>query len=226
MFMLGRFWISNAGKLTVWSWCGILFRTLALRLRWSPPDTGDVGEEFRGCEKGLSAMNRLKLNILTLKQCYGAENRQMISCTNFLLNLFINNQDPTYPLADINDKHYWSALHHRSWDPCCTVALQDVLWHQVLKWITPRKLKKSANMVKCLREKFVDRTLKDFFYWLGCKIGESPGYFLVVPLLLTALCISGFQQMDYEFEPEYLGCTSFPIRSYFTLLYQLLSIIS
>ena len=141
MFMLSRFWISNAGKLTVWSWCGILFRTLALRLRWSPPDAGDVGEEFRGCEKGLSAMNRLKLNILTLKQCYGAENRQMISCTNFLLNLFINNQDPTYPLADINDKHYWSALHHKCWDPCCTVALQDVLWHQVLKWITPRRSK-------------------------------------------------------------------------------------
>lgn len=59
-------------------------------------------------------------------------------------------------------------------------------------------------MVRCLREKFVDRTLKSFFYWLGCKIGESPGYFLVVPLLLTALCMSGFQQMDYEFEPEYL----------------------
>ena len=80
-------------------------------------------------------------------------------------------------------------------------------------------------MVKCLGEKFVDRTLKDFFYWLGCKIGESPGYFLVVPLLLTALCISGFQQMDYEFEPEYLGCLSFPIRSYSKLLYQLLSLL-
>lgn len=68
-------------------------------------------------------------------------------------------------------------------------------------------------MVRCLREKFVDRTLKSFFYWLGCKIGESPGYFLVVPLLLTALCMSGFQQMDYEFEPEYLGWIFPPIWS-------------
>ena len=71
-------------------------------------------------------------------------------------------------------------------------------------------------MVRCLREKIVDRTLKSFFYWLGCKIGESPGYFLVVPLLLTALCISGFQQMDYEFEPEYLGWLCFTIWSDFS----------
>ena len=86
-----------------------------------------------------------------------------------------------------------------------------VIWSA--KVICQRELNKSGKMVRCLREKFVDRTLKSFFYWLGCKIGESPGYFLVVPLLLTALCISGFQQMDYEFEPEYLGWTRFPIWS-------------
>lgn len=60
-------------------------------------------------------------------------------------------------------------------------------------------------MVKsCVKDKFVDRTLKSLFYKLGYTIGEHPGYFLVVPLLLTALCASGFQQLVYEYDPEYL----------------------
>ena len=33
---------------------------------------------------------------------------------------------------------------------------------------------------------------------------ERQGYFLIVPLLLTALCASGFQRMDYNYDPEYL----------------------
>jgi predicted RND superfamily exporter protein len=57
---------------------------------------------------------------------------------------------------------------------------------------------------RCIKNKVVDDALKRFFYRLGYTIGEHPGYFLIVPLLLTALCISGFQQMDYEYEPEYL----------------------
>jgi hypothetical protein len=56
---------------------------------------------------------------------------------------------------------------------------------------------------KC-KDKIVDRTLKALFFKLGHTIGEHPLYFLLVPLLLTALCVSGFQQMDYEFDPEYL----------------------
>ena len=59
-------------------------------------------------------------------------------------------------------------------------------------------------MVACFREKYVDRWLKRVFYKLGYAIGEHPGYFLVVPLLLTALAASGFQQLDYEYDPEYL----------------------
>ena len=50
----------------------------------------------------------------------------------------------------------------------------------------------------------VDDKLKNLFYRLGECIGSRPGYFLIVPLLLTALCASGFQRMDYNYDPEYL----------------------
>lgn len=50
----------------------------------------------------------------------------------------------------------------------------------------------------------VDDTLKRLFFRLGVCIGNNPGYFIIVPLLLTALCASGFQRMDYEWDPEYL----------------------
>jgi len=35
-------------------------------------------------------------------------------------------------------------------------------------------------------------------------VGRQPGYFLIVPALLTALCASGFQRLDYNYDPEYL----------------------
>ena len=43
-----------------------------------------------------------------------------------------------------------------------------------------------------------------FFGWLGYQVGKRPGYFIIVPLLLTALCASGFQRIYYEADPEYL----------------------
>ena len=52
--------------------------------------------------------------------------------------------------------------------------------------------------------KIVDDTLKKVFFKLGVVIGKNPGYFIIVPLLLTALCASGFQRMDYNYDPEYL----------------------
>ncbi len=58
--------------------------------------------------------------------------------------------------------------------------------------------------MKCKQNKFVDAAFKRWFYELGFAIGSRPGYFIVVPLLLTALCASGFQQMDYNYDPEYL----------------------
>ena len=41
--------------------------------------------------------------------------------------------------------------------------------------------------------KIVDDTLKKLFFKLGVAIGTTPGYFIIVPLLLTGLCASGFQ---------------------------------
>jgi len=52
--------------------------------------------------------------------------------------------------------------------------------------------------------KIVDDTLKKIFFKLGVAIGHNPGYFIIVPILLTALCASGFQRMNYNWDPEYL----------------------
>merc|ERR1719288_480797 len=46
--------------------------------------------------------------------------------------------------------------------------------------------------------------LRKYFCWLGFNIGQRPGYFIIVPILLTALLSTGFQQMDYNYDPEYL----------------------
>ncbi len=51
---------------------------------------------------------------------------------------------------------------------------------------------------------FLDKFLKKWFYNLGFFIGENPGYFLIIPLLLTALCASGFQTVNIVADPEYL----------------------
>ena len=57
--------------------------------------------------------------------------------------------------------------------------------------------KKSSSQI-------VDKMLRKCFYWLGFNIGQRPGYFIIVPILLTALLSTGFQQMDYNYDPEYL----------------------
>ena len=58
--------------------------------------------------------------------------------------------------------------------------------------------------VNSCSNKWVDDTLKKFFYKVGYLIGDHPVIFVIVPVLLTALAASGFQQMDYEYDPEYL----------------------
>ena len=50
----------------------------------------------------------------------------------------------------------------------------------------------------------VDNFLKKLFYKFGKSIGDNPGYFVIVPFLLTALCASGFQRVNFEADPEYL----------------------
>ncbi|KAL1137711.1 hypothetical protein AAG570_009407 [Ranatra chinensis] len=52
--------------------------------------------------------------------------------------------------------------------------------------------------------RFVDRLLTRGFYKLGLVVGETPGYFLIVPVLLTLLCVTGYQRVQYEMDPEYL----------------------
>ena len=56
----------------------------------------------------------------------------------------------------------------------------------------------------CSHMDFVDDSLKWFFRRLGRQIGTTPLYFIIVPLLLTALAATGFQQITHEADPEYL----------------------
>ena len=49
--------------------------------------------------------------------------------------------------------------------------------------------------------KIVDEALKRLFYRLGVAVGTNPGYFIIVPQLLTALCATGFQRMVYNYDP-------------------------
>lgn len=50
----------------------------------------------------------------------------------------------------------------------------------------------------------VDRALSAQFRRLGGLIGRSPGYFLVVPVLLSLLAATGLQRLNYLDDPEYL----------------------
>ncbi|KAH8237024.1 hypothetical protein KR038_003017 [Drosophila bunnanda] len=50
----------------------------------------------------------------------------------------------------------------------------------------------------------VDKTLNKSFYHLGVCIAKHPGYFIIIPVLLTLLCITGYQQLKYQIDPEYL----------------------
>ncbi|VEN51717.1 unnamed protein product, partial [Callosobruchus maculatus] len=52
--------------------------------------------------------------------------------------------------------------------------------------------------------KIVDDLLNKSFYKLGLVVGKYPGYFLVVPVLLTLLGMTGYQQMKNNIDPEYL----------------------
>lgn len=51
---------------------------------------------------------------------------------------------------------------------------------------------------------FVDKSLCRTFYQVGLWVGRYPGYFVIVPLLLALTCITGYQRIRYETDPEYL----------------------
>lgn len=55
-----------------------------------------------------------------------------------------------------------------------------------------------------MRIRTVDDILNKAFFRLGFIVGKHPGYFIVVPVLLTLLCITGYQQIHYNIDPEYL----------------------
>ena len=50
----------------------------------------------------------------------------------------------------------------------------------------------------------VDRQLSDKFRRLGAHIGHKPGYFIVLPVLISLLAATGVQQLRYQDDPEYL----------------------
>ncbi|XP_027847428.2 patched domain-containing protein 3 [Aphis gossypii] len=50
----------------------------------------------------------------------------------------------------------------------------------------------------------IDKWLTKAFYRLGLVVAKHPGYFLMVPVFLTAICITGFQRVKFEIDPEYL----------------------
>ncbi|XP_076361930.1 patched domain-containing protein 3-like [Tachypleus tridentatus] len=50
----------------------------------------------------------------------------------------------------------------------------------------------------------VDKATSKVFMKLGQRIGHSPGYFIIVPLLVAALFSTGIQRIKYQDNPEYL----------------------
>ncbi|XP_063975271.1 patched domain-containing protein 3 isoform X4 [Diachasmimorpha longicaudata] len=50
----------------------------------------------------------------------------------------------------------------------------------------------------------VDDFLNRAFFKVGLFVGRHPGYFVIVPLLLACICITGYQRINYEIDPEYL----------------------
>lgn len=51
---------------------------------------------------------------------------------------------------------------------------------------------------------FIDRALSKWFRSLGHVIGKYPGYFVVVPFLISLIFATGLQRLHYEDDPEYL----------------------
>ncbi|XP_037031767.1 patched domain-containing protein 3 isoform X2 [Bradysia coprophila] len=50
----------------------------------------------------------------------------------------------------------------------------------------------------------VDKALNKSFGRLGVFIGHHPGYFVIIPILLTMFFVTGIQQLKYQMDPEYL----------------------
>lgn len=57
---------------------------------------------------------------------------------------------------------------------------------------------------KMLSMTCVDDFLNKAFFKIGLVVGRHPGYFVIVPFLLGCICLTGYQQIRYEIDPEYL----------------------
>lgn len=55
-----------------------------------------------------------------------------------------------------------------------------------------------------LRVNCVDYLLKKFFYRLGIIVAKYPGYFLLIPVFITLICVTGLQRVHYVTDSEYL----------------------
>lgn len=55
-----------------------------------------------------------------------------------------------------------------------------------------------------MRVNCVDYLLKKFFFRLGIIVAKYPGYFLLVPVFLTLICVTGLQRVHYVMDSEYL----------------------
>lgn len=60
------------------------------------------------------------------------------------------------------------------------------------------------NWFQMIGLKIVDDSLNKAFYKLGLVVGKHPGYFIIVPILLTCLGMTGYQKMHNNIDPEYL----------------------
>ena len=52
--------------------------------------------------------------------------------------------------------------------------------------------------------KAFDKFMKRLFYRIGYFIGEQPAYFVIIPVLVTVICFTGFQRINVISDPEYL----------------------
>lgn len=50
----------------------------------------------------------------------------------------------------------------------------------------------------------IDRLLSKWFYHVGLCIARHPGYFIIIPLFVSLILVTGIQRMHYEDDPEYL----------------------
>lgn len=55
-----------------------------------------------------------------------------------------------------------------------------------------------------IRKNCVDYLLRKLFYKFGFVVAKYPGYFLIVPLFLTLISVTGFQRLHYEMDAEFL----------------------